>query len=116
MQHINIADDIISSLKNGYTIHNIEDYIKEKYNIKFLTIIGDNEIYFSDENFSYVISVEEEKLTYMENNIICESCNGDTGFYEGDPHGNYDSYPCQDCNTTELNNFYTKGEFILRSK
>lgn len=53
---------------------------------------------------------------YMENNIICETCNGDGGFYEGDPQGDYDSYGCEDCDTTGLNNFYTKGEFIIRSK
>lgn len=45
MKNKNMIDDILSNLKNGYSVHNIEDFIKERYDINFIIIVNENEIY-----------------------------------------------------------------------
>ena len=52
MQNQYMIDNILINLKDGYTIHNIEEFIKERYDVRFLKIVGENEIYIQDENFS----------------------------------------------------------------
>ena len=108
-----MINDIIAEVNSKNSTENISSYIDSKFSDVFsFKYITEQFIYLSDREFSYVIEYNGLAiLIYHENNIQCDICDGKGGFQT-------ETYPepCPHCNATGLSNFYTDGEFILRSK